>query len=193
MSRDDDWAATADVADTDPDAHRADDSANEGIADPAELTSEFKRLNPRIRLLWAFQSVITALVLGAVVTGLERIFLGTALWLGPSLFVALAVLGVVFAVLRYRSWRYRLRKDALYLERGVLTHVQTVVPYVRVQHVDTRRGPVERMAGLGTVVVYTAGSRGADVSIPGLVPERAEDLQERLEQLTIATGNEDAV
>ena len=193
MSRDDDGAATADVANADSDAQWVDDLADEDIPEPAELTSEFKRLDSRVRLLWVLRSVTTALILGAVVTGLERVFLGTALWLGPSLFVTLATLGVVFAILRYRSWRYRLREDALYLERGVLTHVQTVVPYVRVQHVDTRRGPVERVAGLGTVVVYTAGSRGADVSIPGLVPERAQDLQERLEHLTIASGSEDAV
>lgn len=159
----------------------------------AALTSEFKRLDARVRALWALRSLTASLVLGAVVGGLERIFLGTAVWLGPATFLAFAALGVVFAVLRYRSWRYRLREDALYLERGVVTHVQTVVPYVRVQHVDTRRGPVERLAGLGTVVVYTAGSRGADVAIPGLDPVRAEDLQERLERLTIASESEDAV
>ena len=69
----------------------------------------------------------------------------------------------------------------------------TVVPYVRIQHVDASRGPVERAFGLATTVVYTAGSRGADVSIPGLSPERAEDLQTRLKQLAIAAEGEDAV
>ena len=75
----------------------------------------------------------------------------------------------------------------------MITHVQTVAPYVRIQHVDASRGPIERAFGLATTVVYTAGSRSADVSIPGLSPERAEDLQARLKQLTIAAEGEDAV
>jgi hypothetical protein len=33
--------------------------------------------------------------------------------------------------LRYRSWTYEVRDDAIYLERGVLTRVRTVVPFVR--------------------------------------------------------------
>jgi len=99
----------------------------------------------------------------------------------------------VLAVLRYRSWSYEVREDSLYLERGVLTHTRTVVPYVRIQHVDASRGPVERALGLATAVVYTAGSRGADVSIPGLTTDRADDLQERLKRLAIAAEGEDAV
>jgi membrane protein YdbS with pleckstrin-like domain len=61
--------------------------------------------------------------------------------------------------------------------------VNSVVPFVRVQHVDSQRGPIERLAGLSSVVVYTAGSRGADVTIPGLRPERAEAIQAELRRL----------
>ncbi|MFB6172812.1 MAG: PH domain-containing protein [Haloarculaceae archaeon] len=154
---------------------------------------DLQRLDPRVQVLWVVRAVVVALVLGALVTIAERAVLGTAVWLGPSTALVVGALGVAFAVLRYRSWGYRLRTDALYLERGVLTRVQTIVPYVRVQHVDTREGPVERLAGLATVVVYTAGSRGADVSVPGLVASRATDLRERLERLTTAAESEDAV
>jgi membrane protein YdbS with pleckstrin-like domain len=41
--------------------------------------------------------------------------------------------------------------------------------------------------------VYTAGSRGADVSIPGLRPERAEALRQQLRDLAIESEGEDAV
>ena len=76
----------------------------------------------------------------------------------------------------------------------MFTEVRTIVPFVRVQHVDTQRGPIERAAGLSSVVVYTAGSRGADVTIPGLTPERAEALQEQLRRLAIESEREsDAV
>ncbi|MFC6721091.1 PH domain-containing protein [Halovenus amylolytica] len=102
-------------------------------------------------------------------------------------------LGVVWVMLRYRVWVYQIRDDSVYLERGVVTNVRTIVPYVRVQHVDTSRGPVERALGLSTLVVYTAGSRGADVSIPGLKPEEARDLQQRLKKLAIEAEGDDAL
>lgn len=160
---------------------------------PAELTGPMRRLDSRVRLLWLARAATVAAILGLVVGGLERIFLGTAPWLGPATFATLLAVGGVRAHLRYRAWRYRLRSDAVYLERGVLTRVETVVPYVRVQHVDARRSPGERLFGLSTVVVYTAGSQGADVALPGLDPERATDLRERLKRLAIAAAGEDAV
>jgi len=100
---------------------------------------------------------------------------------------------VAHALALYASWRYGLDDDALELERGVFTKVDTAVPYVRIQHVDTQRNPLDRLLGLSSVVVYTAGSRGADVTIPGLRPERARDLRNRLRDLAIESEPGDAV
>jgi hypothetical protein len=151
-------------------------------------------LNPRVRLVWSVGAVTTAIVLGLLAALVDRFALGAGLWVALAVAGLALALGVVFAVLRYRIWRFEVRDADLYLERGVLTRVNTVVPFVRVQHVDTQRGPVERALGLSSVVVYTAGSRGADVTIPGLTPERADDLQEQLRRLAIESEREsDAV
>ena len=158
-----------------------------------ELTGSRRTLDPTIQRVWVLQAAVPSLVLG-VIAGAAFAFLpiGDA-WVGTVVATVVFALAAVLAMLRYRSWAYEVRGDSLYLERGVITDVTTVVPYVRIQHVDASRGPIERAFGLATTVVYTAGSRGADVSIPGLSPERAEDLQARLKQLTIAAEGEDAV
>ncbi|MFB6206811.1 MAG: PH domain-containing protein, partial [Haloglomus sp.] len=160
--------------------------------DVDELTGPEQSLEPAVRLVWILRAGLVAVVLGAVAGALTVVFTGP-IWAGPALFTVLFVLGAVRAHLRYESWSYRVQADSLFLDRGVLTRVRTVVPYVRIQHVDASRGPVERASGLASVVVYTAGSRGADVTIPGLTPERADDLQERLKRLAIAAEGEDAV
>lgn len=149
-------------------------------------------LDPRVRFLWAAGALATAAVLGAAGFALVRFGVPVPRT-GLVAFVAVvAVAGAVLAFLRYRVWRFEVREDSLYLVRGVLTRTDTSVPFVRVQHVDTRRGPVERAVGLASVVVYTAGTRGADIAIPGLTPERAGELRERLRDL--ATESElDAV
>ncbi len=161
-----------------------------------------ERLNPRVRVVWVVGALIRATVFGAFIVGVAYGVTTFGLWenapaaLVPGaigLAVALALFRVTVAWLRYGAWRFSVREDSLYIERGVFTRVKTVVPYVRVQHVDSQRGPIERAIGLATVVIYTAGSRSADVAIPGLTPERAEGLREELRQLAIESEGEDAV
>ncbi|MBP2250930.1 membrane protein YdbS with pleckstrin-like domain [Halarchaeum solikamskense] len=156
-----------------------------------------ERLHTRVLAQWSAGALVTAAVV-AVVAGAIAFVDPFSLALPPlvvagAAFGVVFVLGVAYAGLRYRSWRYEVRTNTLYIERGVLTRVETIVPYVRVQHVDSQRGPLERLLGLGTVVVYTAGSRGADVSIPGLAAERATTLQERLRDLAIESEPTGAV
>lgn len=150
-------------------------------------------LNPRIQLVWLFQAVLSAAFLGGIAAAIDWFFLEIGLLVPLGVFVPALVLLSVHAILRYRIWGFEIRDDELYLRRGVITRIQTVVPYVRIQHVDSRRGPLERIIGLATTVVYTAGSRGADVVIPGLTPARSEALQDELKQLAIESEGEDAV
>ena len=56
----------------------------------------------------------------------------------------------------------------------------THVPRSRVQHTDVSQGPLERRYGLGTLVVYTAGTDHARVSLPGLAWETALALRDEL-------------
>lgn len=148
-------------------------------------------LEPRAAAVWVVRAVIMAAVAGVAVVVAGR-FVPIPPLAGPGIGGVLAVLGGLHAILRHRRFRFELRDDALYLERGVIVQVSTVVPYIRIQHVDTRRGPLDRAAGLSSTVVYTAGSRGADVQVPGLSPDRAESLRDQLRELAIEREEDDA-
>ena len=107
------------------------------------------------------------------------------------------VLGVVTLLVvtlvppaRYRAWGYRLRAEDLYLRHGILFRTTSIVPHARIQHVDTRHGPIDRWLGLAAVVVFTAGTRGAVLTIPALAAGEAEALRDRLAALS---GAGDAV
>ncbi len=175
------------MSDTPPAA--APDAASETDIDPDEL----QRLNAKVQLLWLVRVLVVAAVIGAIAAGAAYYFEYPVLVIGLGVAVAVAVLGIVHTLLRYRFWGFTVRDDSLYLQHGVLIRVQTVVPYVRIQHIDTSRGPLERLVGLSSSVVYTAGSRGADVTIPGLEDDRARNLQEHLKDLANAVGTDDAV
>lgn len=150
------------------------------------------RLNPRIRGIWVLTAVALAVAVGGIAFA-AVVILDIPEWSPIAIGIGILVLAVPLAIERYRRWGYEIREDSLYLERGVITEVRTVVPFVRIQHVDSRRNPVERMTGLASVVVYTAGSRGSDVRIPGLSATDAYELRDHLKRLAILTEGEDAV
>jgi|GEM_PF-493907 Uncharacterized conserved protein len=154
--------------------------------------TERRSISATIQLLWGLRVGIASLFIGLFAAG----GVGAAdidPVVAPAVTGVILITGLVWVALRYRAWVYQIRTDALYLERGVTTHARTLVPYVRIQHVDTSRSPLERALGLSTLVVYTAGSRGADVSIPGLTPAEARDLQQRVKELAIEAEGTDAV
>ncbi|PSQ57423.1 hypothetical protein BRD22_02150 [Halobacteriales archaeon SW_8_68_21] len=149
-------------------------------------------LHPRVQIVWVLRAVLlSALVTAPFVGGAYLEYLPQ--WAPVAVGAVILTLTVAHALLRYRRWSYEIREDAIYLDRGVITQVRTTVPLVRIQHVDSRRSPIERTAGLASCVVYTAGSRGADVRIPGLTPDGASDLREELKRLSIRADGEDAV
>ncbi len=155
---------------------------------------ELQRLHPRIRLVWLSFAVLAAVVVGSIAGSLAAAYTDLP-EAAAAVFVAALVFGFVYQWFRYAVWGYEIRDDSVYLRYGVFVRVQKVVPFVRIQHIDSRRGPVERVVGLASLVVYTAGSRGADVRIPGLLPEEADELREELKELAIEEehGREDAV
>lgn len=157
-----------------------------------EYTTTPRSLDAKVQIQWTIRVVIYSFILGLIGTAILGNF-GVPPQFGAIAIGLILALGMIWVVLSYRIWTYQIRDDSVYLERGVVTHVRTVVPYVRIQHVDTSRSALERALGLSTLVVYTAGSRGADVSVPGLQPEEARDLQQRLKELAIEADGDDAL
>lgn len=74
---------------------------------------------------------------------------------------------------------YAERDDDLLVRRGIMFREIVVVPYGRLQYVDVKAGPVDRLFGISQVQLHTA-SAGTDASIPGLAPEEAARLRDRL-------------
>lgn len=101
---------------------------------------------------------------------------------GGLLVIAIPVLaaGAIIAAPQriYARLSYRLTERLLQVVRGWLFHVDTVVPLVRVQHIDVTRGPLEKMFGVATLVVHTAGTHNSIVTLPGLAPERAAAIRD---------------
>src|SRR4028118_2092756 len=159
------------------------------IPEEASLKTEPKqRLDPRAKLLWRVTGTLQAV---PVVVG--GVFGSYVLYASAEVALYLAVLPVLGALalavllvgllptLLWRRWRYEIRPLEIDLQRGLVQVPRTLVPMARVQHVDTRRGPLQRRLGLATVVFYTAAGPN---EIPQLAQKTAAEVRDRIAELT---------
>lgn len=142
--------------------------------------SERKRLDRRIRVVWTVGALIPAVLLGLVAGGLAIGRIGIAAAAVGAAALLLTVLALWVPGARWRSWSYELTETELIIRFGVVIRVERWLPRTRIQHVDIVGGPIERSLGLRQLVIYTAGTREADVTVPGLPAGEAEALRDDL-------------
>lgn len=103
---------------------------------------------------------------------------------GLALFLLGAIIawgfGWWFGGARWRHAGVALDERGIAIRRGVWFRSETFVPRSRVQHTDINRGPIERVLGLATLKLYTAGTRLASVQVEGLNDARATALRDAL-------------
>ncbi|CEG25356.1 PH domain-containing protein [Bacillus sp. B-jedd] len=80
----------------------------------------------------------------------------------------------------WKRWRYEVREQEIEIQKGLFVIKRTLVPMVRVQHVDTSQGPILRKYKLATVMISTAATIH---EIPALEEEEAEALRMQISRL----------
>jgi uncharacterized protein len=107
------------------------------------------------------------------------------------LLITIALIYTLFAVvfipsLRMKKWRYEVKEHEIDLERGIFFVKRTLIPMVRVQHVDTKQGPIYRRYQLASVTISTAATVH---EIPALANDVAEELRDRISELARVTDD----
>lgn len=133
-----------------------------------------------LRIEWG----LTMAVLLAIAAAVDILLLrGNDLpwgWLSGGV-VLLALWAVLILPARqFSTWGHSEDGDALRVVHGYLFHTDTIVPFVRVQHIDVGQGPIERLCGVAHLVVHTAGTHNSIVTLPGLDPATATMIRDRI-------------
>jgi membrane protein YdbS with pleckstrin-like domain len=150
-----------------------------------------QRLAARVVPYWIIGDGLTSLVLAALAwfvgaPWLERHWAGWSPTLEYSLLAVcllLITLAVAVPPMSYARWRYGFLEGLLLMRYGILFVEERAVPVRRMQHVDLSRGPIERLFGLATLVVFTAGNEGSAFRVPGLPVQKAQELRDRIVQM----------
>ncbi len=155
-----------------------------------------RSLEPSIKTIWTikFAAFLGTLVVAAILYEVYVFITRTPFMLPAGVLSGVSILfGVLITFLvprlQYKYWRFDLRAEELYLERGVLNRVKTIVPLRRIQHLDVSQNVLEREFNLSKLIVHTAGSRSSDVVLPGLRFDEAEQLRDDVKRYIL----EDAV
>ncbi|WP_141433275.1 PH domain-containing protein [Bacillus sp. 03113] len=150
------------------------------------ITEPKKRISIRALSVWKISGAIYsiyALLLAAGAIVLTILFDLPKWIIGAGiLFLGINVYVLVFLLpkLKWKRWRYEVREQEIELQRGVLIKKRTLVPMIRVQHVDTKQGPILRKYGLASVTVSTAATVH---EIPALNLEEAEEMRSYISKL----------
>jgi len=149
---------------------------------PAAEALELQPVHPRylrvLRIRWVITTVLLAAIAAALLYFIPRLRqpLGYALmggaWILVCGFYALAIE-------KGFTWKaYAVREKDIVYRKGWVFRSLTVCPFNRIQNCSVTSGPIERRHGLSSLVIYTAGTTGADLTIPGLLSGEAEGLRQ---------------
>ncbi|HEX5163991.1 MAG TPA: PH domain-containing protein [Thermomicrobiales bacterium] len=150
--------------------------------------SEPHRLHPAAIALMAFQIVrqfaIPALIPIAIRLfneGLGAVSLETAV-VTIVILVALLGLSAAYGVLAWHRFTYRVEAGELRIEHGIVNRQRRFIPLERIQTFDSSQGLLQRLLGVVSVRVETAGGGGGspEVSLPGVSQGDSERLRQAL-------------
>lgn len=147
------------------------------VFDPPGLS--WQRVSPRlvtVRLITTAATLAVPLVGTVVLAALTGV---AWLWALPAAVLALGIWIAVVVPRQVHAIGYAERDDDLLVRKGVLFRSLVVVPYGRMQFVDVQAGPLDRWGGIAKVQLHTA-SPASDAVIPGLPPQEATRLRDRL-------------
>lgn len=147
-------------------------------------TVDIKPLSPKyMRLNLSIAVVFTTIVLTILVTLVAQPFFdmpsgysdNIVIWL--SIVFGLGALNFVYHLLADPKKGYALREHDLHYQTGLIFQDHICQPILRIQHIEIKRGPLERKAGLATLQVFSAGGVTHTFYIPGLPHEEAVRLR----------------
>lgn len=145
-----------------------------------------QRIDMRALKVWRLTGGVVSLFAWLLVLGVTGLTIRFGwLWMIP---VGMAVLALLLSILqivvvptiRWRRWRYEVSENEVDLRYGVFVVTRTLIPMVRVQHVDTTQGPFLRIYNLASVTISTAAGQH---EIPALAMEAADELRDRISEL----------
>ena len=143
----------------------------------------FFKISPRTIKVWRLSNAISYLFyfgIPAIYYGI----LGADGFHGWFIIFITSILAVIWCIAvfwfpyhNWRNWHYTINMREIELKNGIFFKTHTLIPLSRVQHVNTRQGPILRWYHLSTVTISTAATTH---EIQGLDSTLADRLRKQI-------------
>lgn len=145
-----------------------------------------QRIDKKALSVWRISAALNAIfylaMLGAFLF-IQRFF-DTRWWviaLAVTIFIIVVIVSVfILPVMQWKRWSFDVHEHEIDIQRGIFIKKRTLIPMVRVQHVDTRQGPILQRYHLSTVIISTAATIH---EIPALDAEQADQIRDYISKL----------
>lgn len=159
------------------------DSMTEYTPPPPPSTHQY--LSAEAINAWRISGFMGSLFYWIIPIGYGIVAIGSSLpgwpvWVLAALFMVFTISEASWLPwLRWKRWRYRVDQHEIDLQQGIFVVTRTLIPVKRVQHVDTRQGPIYRSFELASVTITTAGDTH---EIPALSEPVADELRRTISE-----------
>jgi membrane protein YdbS with pleckstrin-like domain len=152
-----------------------------------------RKLDPNAIKVWKVSGVIETVVTAGLlaVPFVLAVRFDWPIWTRAAsvllVFVTAFALIMVIPKLRWKRFRYEIKEEEIDLQHGLLILRHTLIPMIKVQHVDTKQGPILRRFGLAAVTFSTAAG---SFEIPALTEYTAARVRNQIARLARISDEE---
>ncbi|MFH0927587.1 MAG: PH domain-containing protein [Candidatus Micrarchaeota archaeon] len=126
-------------------------------------------LDARVKWVWFIPTIIALVIVWVILVSVifllsqDNFFFGMPkpVFSAVFMFFLAAFIGLpifLYNHIEYMSFTYELAENEFVIRQGVITRHTTVIPYNRIQNINTTRTLLERVVGLATLQIETAGT-----------------------------------
>jgi putative membrane protein len=101
-------------------------------------------------------------------------------WIGYSIGTAILSIGLIVALVRYFTFRYRIEDRSLVIHQGLWGRLNRTVPLDRIQNIDLSQNLFHRLLKVGEVRVETASGTEPEAIMRVLSIAEVEQLRDRV-------------
>lgn len=146
----------------------------------------YEKLHKNSKKSWFIARIIWAVIISTIIFIIRKVLLEELnleeLNSGFEFLIniiSLVVIGgsllnaIVYPIIEYKQWKYCIDEDKIEFSEGIFFVKTIFVPIVRIQHVEIKEGPINRILKLADVIINTAGGSH---KIPNLEINKAKDI-----------------
>ena len=119
----------------------------------------WSKLDPSMKKCWIIKGLFSAFV--APLFFLLPAFFTLdifAIFIYFAAVIAIMTLITIWSVMFYNRYRFKIDNESVEIKSGILWKKDVTIPYERIQHVSSTRGPVEQLFDLHIINIFTAGT-----------------------------------